>query len=360
MPLTDVKKVEVAHKQAYLENGLALSVITLKNGFLSVTLTNLGATIMAIELPDRNGLIDNVVVAYEDINDYITNRFYLGCTVGRYANRIGNARFQIDGQTFQLSRNENGHHLHGGVNAFHKKTWKVESIIEEQDRAGVVMSYFSKDGEEGYPGNLQVSVVYELDKKNCLAVSYRATTDKKGPVNLTNHSYFNLAGASGNSVTDHLLQINAKSYTEKNDQGISTGKILPLSGMILNFASLRRLGDNIEFFKADRGYNHNYVLADTQKDMLNYAATLIDPCSGRYLKMLTDQPGLQLYTANFWDNSPGKKGGGNFCRHGAVALEPQALPDSVNHSHFPNTLLEPNDVYLATTVYEFGITTEQS
>lgn len=356
MPLPEVSKVAVAREQVRLQKGLALSVIRLKNSFLSVTLTNVGASILAIELPGRNGTVDNVVTAYADISDYINNRFYLGCTVGRYANRIANGRFEMDGQTIQLSRNENGHHLHGGAAGFHTKVWNVVSVIEKQDSAVVVMSCFSKDGEEGYPGNLQASVVYELDNKNCLSVSYRATTDKKGPVNFTNHSYFNLAGVSSNSIADHLLEINASAYTQKGDEHIPTGKILPLSGSFLDFSSLRRLGNNIELFEEDRGYNHNYVLADTQKDMLNYAATLIDPVSGRFLKMSTDQPGLQLYTANFWDNSPGKQGGGNFCRHGAVALEPQALPDSVNHPNFPNTFLEPNDVYVATTIYEFGIT----
>lgn len=329
--------------------------ITLQNGFLSVVLTNLGCSIMSIKTPDKNFNYQNVVAGFPNIEDYRINKEYLGCVVGRFANRIANGAFELDGKKIQLTVNEDNNHLHGGFEGFNKKVWTISNLIEENDKVGVEFTYISKDGEEGYPGNLHVRVCCCLNAQNQLYIEYRAETDKTTIVNLTNHSYFNLSGFKDSTINSHFLQVNASMYTEKNDKNLPTGITQAVSNTSLDFTTAKRLGDNIEHFPNDKGFDHNFVLEKKQGSELTHAAKLYDPNSGRVVNVYTSQPGLQVYTANYWDGSVFGSHGLFYKKHGAIALETQAFPDSPNHPSFPDTTLHPGEVLTSTTIYEFTI-----
>ncbi|RYZ30159.1 MAG: galactose mutarotase [Chitinophagaceae bacterium] len=329
--------------------------ITLHNDTVAVVLTNLGCSILSIECPDCDGCRKNIVAGFANIEDYLTNRDYLGCVVGRYANRIANGRFTLDGKQIQLPLNDGPNHLHGGVDGFHKQIWDVKDFINEKERAGVVLRYVSKDGEEGYPGNLQVTVTYSLNKKNELSIEYGAETDKATPVNLTNHSYFNLTGFDVPVIDEHLLQVNAATYTEKNKQNVPTGLMLPVVKTALDFTKPKAISSGLDKFSQDRGYDHNFVLEKHLQGKIVLAAKLYEPLSGRLLTVSTSQPGLQVYTANYWDGTTRGVQGNFYQKHGAVALETQAFPDSPNQSSFPNTILYPGEMYSSKTVYVFGV-----
>ncbi len=302
------------------------------------------------------GVRQNIVAGFNNIAEYQYNPDYLGCIVGRYANRIAGGRYSYNAKIINLSRNDGQNHLHGGVNGFNKKIWDVQSIIREKDCAGVVFHYVSKDGEEGYPGNLDVKVTYLLNQQNQLVIRYHATTDQATPVNLTNHSYFNLSAFSNPQINKHLLQINAAYYTESNEQSLPTGKILPVAETALDFRQPKMIARDLDALPTEKGFNHNFVL-DKQQHSLAFAAQLTDPGTGRIVKVYTDQPGLQLYTANYWDGSTRGSHAQFYQQHGAVALETQAFPDSPNHPAFPDTLLQPGEEYATTTIYEFGLVT---
>ena len=329
--------------------------LTLDNGSIKITVTNFGCTILSIDVPDRKGDKINVVAGYEDIKDYENNPAYFGCIIGRYANRIAGGRLLLDGNVIKLSLNDGGNHLHGGVCGFNKKAWSIQSLIRSEDRVGVVFNYMSEDGEEGYPGNLSVKVSYILNNKNQLIICYHAETDKATPVNLTNHSYFNLTGFTTPLVNDHLLQINAKSYTEHGNQSIPTGNILEVSGTPLDFSTPKRIGEDLSKFPVDGGLNHNFILEKQAPGEMILAARMKDEGTGRTLNVYTDQPGMQVYTANFWNGSILGSQGKYYQKHGAVALESQAFPDSPNHPAFPNTILRPGKHYSSSTIYEFGV-----
>jgi aldose 1-epimerase len=306
-----------------------MEAITLKNEQISVSITNLGATITSIHTRDRNGVMKNVVAGFSDLQQYENNEAYFGCIVGRYANRITGGRFTLGAETIQLSLNDGANHLHGGFEGFHKKVWTIVSVNDQK----VILEYLSKDGEEGYPGNLRVRVTYILDGR-ALRIQYHAVTDKPTPVNLTNHSYFNLSGFEYPVITDHLLWINADHYTSNNADNLPDGHIREVADTPLDFRVPTRIGGDL---------NHNYVLKTGP------AARLYDPLTGRQLEVFTDQPGIQVYTAYLWDGNP-------YAKHGAVALETQAFPDSPNHPAFPTTILYPGDVYERYTVYVFSLT----
>lgn len=327
--------------------------ITLRNGSTVVRITNLGCAITSILTPDREGVHKNIVAGFEEPGDYKNNPYYFGCVVGRTINRIGEGRFPLEGRTIQLSQNHGHNHLHGGFEGFNKKIWDIAGVIHGEGEVGVTFSYTSRDGEEGYPGNLQVQVRYILSPENKLLITYKATTDKKTPVNLSNHSYFNLTGFANPVITDHLLKIHAEKYTEKNADNLPTGNILPLSGTSLDFSRPKKIGDHIDQFPLDKGFDHNFVLTPVSSGTLRPAAELYDPSSGRMLRITTDRPGMQLYTANWWDGSLLAPDGRPYVQHGAVALETQAFPDSPNHADFPDTILTPDETYRATTVFEF-------
>jgi aldose 1-epimerase len=311
-----------------------LYMVTLKNDQIIVNITNLGCTVTAIHTPDRSGVMKNIVAGFNDLSSYEQNDAYFGCVVGRYANRIAGGKFILGGQPVQLSVNDGINHLHGGFEGFHKKRWSVVAVIEETELVGVIMEYLSRDGEEGYPGNLLVQV------------RYTRYTDQATPVNLTNHSYFNLSGFEQALITGHLLQINALYYTGKNDYNVPDGSIIKVQGTALDFLQPKRIGDDIDQFPDDKGFDHNYVLNSAGE--ITEAAVLYEPVTGRELRVFTDQPGIQLYTANWWYGSL-------YPKHGAVALETQAFPDSPNHPSFPCTILHPGEVYERHTIYAFGV-----
>lgn len=326
--------------------------VVLQNNELSVHLTNIGAGIVAIHAPDRQGIYKNIVAGFDDLAGYSTNKDYLGCTVGRYANRITKGRFSLQGEDFQLAINDAPNHLHGGFNGFHQKIWDIEKSTQQDSQSSVTFHYVSTDAEEGYPGNLRVSVSYTL-AKNQLSIHFTATTDKPTPVNLTNHSYFNLSGFESPTIHDHILRINADHYTEKSAANTSTGRILPVAGTQLNFTEPTTIGKGIHHFPADMGYDHNFVLR--QNAAMGIAAVLSEPVSGRALTVRTNKPGLQVYTANYFDGTTIGAQGKPYLKHGAIALETQFFPDSVNHPHFPDSILAPGRTYDYRTIFQFDV-----
>ncbi|PWV55672.1 aldose epimerase family protein [Chitinophaga sp. S165] len=342
-----------ATRQLYGElRGAPLYLITLENSAVRVELINLGATITAVYAPDKAGIQKNIVAGFARPEDYLHNPAYFGSTVGRYANRIAEGRITVNGTPYQLPVNNDGNHLHGGFEGFHAKVWEVTQCSDTSGEASVTMEYVSADGEEGYPGNLAVQVQYVLDDTNQLSIRYTATTDKATPVSLTNHSYFNLSGFEQPLVTDHLLTINAQAYTEKSSKNVPTGNILPVAGSSLDFTTPTKIGQNIDSFPADMGYDHNFVLQASGKTP---AAVLEDPQSGRVLRVFTDLPGIQMYSSNYWDGSITGQQGKPYVKHGAVALEAQAFPDSPNHAHFPDTILQPGNVYQQIIIFAFDV-----
>jgi aldose 1-epimerase len=324
--------------------------ITLENGSTIVRVTNIGCAITSIETPDRVGVFRNIVAGFADPMDYLHNPWYFGCIVGRYANRIGGGAFNLDGRTVRLSTNEGDNHLHGGSGGFDKRIWSLKDMVESDQAVSATFEYTSPDGEEGYPGKLQVQMKYTLYGDNKLELSYTAVTDKPTPVNLTNHSYFNLSGFGNPTIRDHWIVINAEGYTEKNGLNLPTGKILSLANTPLDLSKSVPLGDRIDKLSQDRGFDHNYVL-----DGVEPAAEVYEPMSGRILRVSTDRPGMQLYTANWWDGSIRGAHAQPYLQHGAFALETQAYPDSPNHPEFPDTILLPGEIYSTKTIFEFDI-----
>jgi len=336
-------------------NGEPVYIITISNDDTVVELTNLGAAITAIFTTDRNGEGHNIVAGYGNISLYEDNPHYFGCILGRYAGRIAGSKFELDGNVFSLSKNDGINHLHGGFEGLNKKVWKIKSFIQEDTEAGVIMEYLSPDGDEGYPGNLWVTVKYILDRDNKLKIIYDAETDKNTPVNLSNHSYFNLGGFASGDVLKHKLQINAAAYTENDENDLPTGRILPVKGTPTDFLSAKEIGTDIASVTASGGYNHNFVLNDCSPGKVRLAATLSEAISGRVLKVYTDRPGLQVYTANGWQGDIIGPQGLAYHKHGAVALETQSFPDSPNHPGFSDTILRPGQHMVSETIYEFSV-----
>ena len=323
------------------------------NGY-SVDLINYGATIVAFNAPDRQGEYANITLGCGDMAGYEANESFLGATVGRYANRIGEGKFSIDEKTYTLPTNNGSHHLHGGLEGFDRKLWKAETL-ETADSVGVRFSTSSPDGEDGYPGEVVVTVDYVLNNKNELVVEYRATTDKPTHLNLTNHSYWNLSGAGQGTIGEHELTLAADELVEVNAEGIPTGTFLDVVSTPFDFRKPRPIGEDIENTgTTPTGYDHCYVIdrSDDTLTKLNLAATVHDPKSGRTLEVLTTQPGIQLYTCNWMDGQPGS---GGFDKHSAMALETQHFPDSPNQADFPSTLLKPGENFHHKTVYRFGV-----
>lgn len=323
-----------------------LQLFNLSNGVMDVVLCNYGCTIVAMQVPDRYGQKKNVVAGFKTIEEYQNNPNYLGCTVGRFANRIAFGKFKLDGTEYQLECNNGVNHLHGGINAFHKKVWQVEETAD-----GINMHYLSRDGEEGYPGNLNVSVKYSFAANNKFVIEYTATTDKPTIINLTNHSYFNLSGFEEATIYNHVLKINAENYTPKNENNIPSGEIESVSGTPYDFRAPKCLGKDIDDLVSDMGYDINYTLDKTNDEQP--CAVVYEPVSGRKLHLFTTMPGLQLYTANWWDGTEQGTQNKMYQQHGAVALETQSFPDAPNHPEFPNVVLHPGEVYRSKTIFQF-------
>ena len=322
---------------------------------MEVRLALFGARITSIKVPDRNGSFADVVPGFDTVEPYRTSvkKPYLGVTLGRYAGRIANGRFTLDGVEHVLAQNSGPNHNHGGVTGFDKVVWDAKPIAN-----GVRFHYTSPDGEEGYPGTLDVSVTYTLTDLNELIIDYRATTDRATPVNLSNHAYFNLAGEGSDTVLDHELVIDADGMLPIDKTSVPTGKIAPVAGTPFDFRQPKPVGRDIdqpnEQLANGSGYDHTFVL-NPGKGGKKPAATLYEKTSGRKLQVFTDQPGLQLYTANFLDGSLIGKSGKPYLKRGSLCLETQHFPDSPNKPQFPNTILRPGETYQTRTIYQFSV-----
>lgn len=331
-------------------NGKEVQQFTIRNrSGMTVKVLNYGGTITDIIVPDRNGEPGNVVLGFDNLEGYLKpENPYFGCLVGRYANRIANAQFSLNGETYKLLANNNGHSLHGGKKGFDKVIWDVRVLSD----SSLQMKYLSPDGEEGYPGNLAVTVVLAITADNSLILDYTATTDKPTPVNLTSHSYFNLSAGKSPTILDHELTIRSDKLTAVNDQLIPTGKVEGMLQTAFDFIEPKRVGDDIG--KVPGGYDHNYVIIPSG-NFPELAATLHDPQSGRTLSLYTTEPGIQFYSGNFLDGTLTGRGGQVYQQHAGLCLEPQHFPDSPNQSTFPNTILQPGEVYRQTSIYRFSV-----
>jgi aldose 1-epimerase len=320
--------------------------ITNANG-MTAKVTEYGATLTELWVPDHAGTLTDVVLGYERLDDYVAAPFYLGATLGRVANRIANGKFTLDGRTYTLATNRAPNHLHGGLRGFDKRIW-----MSRAGAGSVEFTYVSPDGEEGYPGTLAVGVTYRLTDDNELRIDYTATTDKPTPINLTNHSFFNLAGSG--TILDHVLTINADRYTPANASLVPTGEIVSVVGTPLDFTTPHRIGERIDAMRAvANGYDHNLVLTRAS-DALSFAARVEEPRSGRVLEIWTTEPGVQFFTGNRFDGSFVGVGGVVYNQHAGFALEPQHFPDAINHPEFPSVVLRPGHVFHSSTVYRFS------
>ncbi len=324
---------------------------------MRVQILTYGGIIQTIEVPDRRGRMANVALGFGDLIDYVRRSPYFGCVTGRYANRIALGRFTLDGATYHLPVNDGPNSLHGGNVGFDKRIWAAEPF-ERGDTVGVVMRYTSPDLDQGYPGALTTTVTYTLTPDNAVRIGYQATTDKPTIVNLTNHTYFNLAGESSGSVEGHRLRINARRYTPVDATLIPTGRVDPVAGTPMDFTRPVAIGERIrEDFPqlvTGHGYDHNWVLDRDEDPGLVEAATVVEPESGRVLTVLTEEPGIQFYSGNLLDGTLTGTGGRRYRRGDGFALETQHFPDSPHHANFPSTVLRPGQVYRTTTVYRFG------
>jgi len=348
---TDSMKASITEKPFGNYYNAPVTEYTLTNSSgMQASILNYGGTITKLMVPDRNGKMGDVVLGFETFGGYMQKKDpYIGALVGRYANRIANAKFTMDGKTYKLAPNNFGNSLHGGNVGFDKVIWNTEKIGD----SSLKLTYQSKDGEEGYPGNLNIQVIYILGADNSLKIDYTATTDQATPVNLTNHSYFNLSAGKDSTVLDHVLKLDADKYTPVNDQLIPTGQIANVKGTPLDFTTPKPIGKDMGSVKG--GFDHNWIL-NKRGTELQEAATVYDPGSGRYMEVLTTQPGIQFYSGNFLNGDLQlTKEGQIYIPHSGLCLETQHYPDSPNEPSFPNTILRPGETYRQTTVYKFSV-----
>jgi aldose 1-epimerase len=334
-------------------NGKPVSLYTLynKNG-MSVDITNYGAKIIRLMVPDKNGKFDDVVLAFDTLEEVIEKEIYFGAVCGRFANRIKDGKFSIDGVEYTLPVNNGTNSLHGGVHGYNEKAWTVKSVSQQE----LVLELFSLDGEEGYPGNLTVTCSYILSDENEIKMHYEATTDKATIIGLTNHSYFNLKGAGNGTIKDHTLQINADYYTVLDESFALTGEIRPVAETPFDFRTAKAVGEVIddEVYVPGWGIDNNWCLRKEQAGDCVLAGTVYEPTSGRKMETFTTQPGLQIYTGNWMDKIVGKEGK-IYDRQDAICLETQGFPNSPNIAHFPSPLLRPGQKYDEWCVYKFSV-----
>lgn len=340
-----------------LPDGTAVDLYTMVNANgMEVRASNYGGIITALLVPDASGKLGDVVLGLKSFDDYVKNPPYFGAIIGRYGNRIAKGQFKIDDQTYKLPKNDGPNTLHGGVKGFDKVVWQAEPF-EKEDSVGVIFTYTSKDGEEGFPGNLQARVTYTLTDKNELSFEYHATTDKPTVVNLTQHTYFNLAGDGNGDVLNHEFTLYADSYTPVNKQLIPTGKIEPVTDTPFDFRTKAALNTRINVdnpqLKLAGGFDHNFVLKRKQPG-LTVAARVSEPTTRRVMEVRTTEPGVQFYTGNFLDDKLAAKSGQPYVKHSGFCLETQHYPDSPNQPEFPSTVLRPGEEYNSQTIYTFG------
>ena len=338
------------------QDGKAVDLYTLTNANgCVVKITNYGGIVVSLTVPDRNGQMCDVVLGYNSLDEYIKNSPYFGALIGRYGNRIGNAQFELDGKTYTLAKNDGNNTLHGGNKGFDKVVWNAKEI-HEKGAVGLELTYLSKDGEEGFPGNLSVTVKYIWTNKNELKIEYSATTDKTTVVNLTHHSYFNLACKG--DILNHELMIKADKFTPVDEGLIPTGELRDVAGTPFDFTKPTKIGARInednEQLKFGKGYDHNWVLND-YNGSLHKVASLYEPTTGRFMEISTTEPGLQFYSGNFLDGTITGKGGVVYNFRSGLCLETQHFPDSPNKPEFPSTVLKPGEKYSSTTIYKFSV-----
>jgi len=358
------KATEAAATEARVEkslfgktpDGTSIELYTLKNAKgMVVKIMTYGAIVTEVHVPDRTGRMADVVLGFNRLDPYLGTHPYFGAIVGRVANRIAKGQFTLNGKLYKLATNNGPNHLHGGLKGFDKVVWKAEPLAAGA-AAAVKFSYVSPDGEEGYPGTLPVTVTYTLaNDNNELRIDYGATTDKPTPVNLSSHSYFNLAGEGSGDILGHEVTLAASGFTPVDDALIPTGRIEPVAGTVMDFTAPHAIGERIAKVPGapPGGYDHNYVLT-SGGGMLALAARVREPKSGRVMEVLTTEPGIQFYTGNFLDGTLTGKAGVAYRKHAGFCLETQHFPDSVNHPNFPSTILEPGKTYQTTTVYRFS------
>ncbi len=338
-----------------LADGTKIQAHTLINSHgVQATVLDFGATLISVKAPDKAGKIEDIALGCDRLADYVKGTPYFGCTTGRVCNRIARGEFTLEGKKYTLEKNNGPNHLHGGKNSIDKQVWQAKEF-KAKDAVGVAFTHTSKDGFNGYPGNLALKVTYTLNDKNELRIDYEATTDQTTPVNLTNHGYWNLAGHAAGDVLGHEVQIVADRYTPTDDTLIPTGKIVPVEGTPFDFRTPKTIGSRIGEIKGDPGgYDLNFVLNSGGKK-LALAARVVDPKSGRILEIETDQPGIQFYSGNFLDGTQVGKGGVKYRKHAGFCLETQHLPDAVNQPSFPSVILKPGETFKTSTIHRFGV-----
>ena len=343
-----------------LPNGTTIDIYTLTNKHgLEARITNYGGIVVSLLTPDKNGKMEDVVLGFETLDEYMKDSPYFGCIVGRFGNRIAKGQFELKGKTYPLAKNDGENHLHGGLKGFDKVVWEAVPDTSSGE-ASLNLTYVSPDGEEGYPGNLEVRVVYSLTENDELKITYFATTDQQTPVNLTHHGYFNLTGGAKRDILSHELSINATGFLPVDSGLIPTGELRALNGTPFNFKTAKPIGNDINFddiqLKLGKGFDHNWVLAMHKPGgQPELAATVLEPESGRYMEVFTTEPGIQFYSGNFLDGTLKGKGGVVYQQRWGLCLETQHFPDSPNHLMYPSTTLVPGEHYSSTTIYKFSV-----
>jgi aldose 1-epimerase len=342
-------------------DGTPVEQYVLRNSHgMQATVITYGATLQALEVPDKHGKVEDVVLGFDDVQGYETGKAYFGATIGRFGNRLANGAFELDGKRYQVPQNDGSNALHGGPQGFDKHVWKARPT-QGKDSVGVTLTYRSADGEMGFPGNLETEVTYSLNDRNELRIDYKASTDKPTVLNLTNHSYFNLAGAGNGDVLQQLATLHASRYTPVNGTLIPTGELAAVAGTPMDFTKPTAIGKNIKanhpqlkFAEPKQGgFDFNWVL-DAKGDLGKLAADVSDPQSGRRLQLYTTEPGVQFYTSNFLDGSVKGKAGKTYAHWSAFTLETQHYPDAPNQPGFPSTRLDPGKTYTQNTVFRFS------
>ncbi len=329
--------------------------LTNKNG-VKVEITNFGGAIVTLIVPDRNGKLEDVTLGFDRLEGYSAFSTYLGALIGRHANRLENAEFELNGTVYKLAKNDGNNHLHGGLTGFDQVVWKAD-IVDVSGDSALQLTYFSADGEENYPGNLNVKVLYTLSDDNALGIEYFAKTDKDTVANFTNHAYFNLSGHGSGDILGHSLMINADFYTTINNEGIPDGEIRTVAGTPMDFRKLTLIKNNLDETNEQvifgKGYDHNWVL-NTNGDLTKKAAELYEEKSGRVMEMFTTKPGVQFYSGNFLDGTWVGKGGAVYSKRSGLCLETQYFPNAMKHKHFPSPVLRAGQEYHHKTIYKFS------
>jgi aldose 1-epimerase len=339
-------------------DGNKVDIYTLINeNNIEIKITNYGGIITSVKLPDKNGKLDDVALGYNNLEDYIKNNPYFGCIVGRYGNRIGNAEFTLDGHKYTLAKNNGENNLHGGIKGFDKVLWNAEPVTGKDFQA-LKLTYLSRDREEGFPGNLYVTVTYTLSNDNSFRIDYIAETDKTTVVNLTNHTYWNLSGEGSGDVLGHELMINADYFTPIDRGSIPTGEIRAVENTPLDFRKPAAIGERIdsdyEQLRLFKGYDHNFVINSNEDGEIKLAAAVYDPVSSKHMEIYTTEPGLQFYSVNFLFGITGKSGKA-YVPRSAFCLETQHFPDSPNKPEFPSVVLRSGEIYRTTTIHRFSV-----